>query len=337
MKENLLSFKDQLESLSIPDEQKADLLNSLELLNKDYVRMNFLHKQNVRDKAITINLLQNTVNELQAQKEYIAQTNVQLTLQKKQLEKQSEELAHSLQALEMSYHELEQFAFIASHDLKSPLRNIGSYAQLLKKRYFNKLSEDADTFLDFIVKNTQMMDSIITHLLEYSTIDRKREFSLVDLNRIMALIRFNLSEIIEKNNVSIEFEELPQLWIQKSGITQVIQHLIENAIKFRSAKLPHIRIEVKEHERDKLWQFSIKDNGLGLNEKYKDKAFHPFQRLDSRNLPGEGMGLAICWKIIKLHGGDIWYKENTEGGTTFHFTIPKVNLELTPQAFDVLV
>ena len=285
-------------------------------------------------RSITINLLQNTVNELQAQKEYIAQTNVQLTLQKNQLEKQSEELAHSLQALEMSYHELEQFAFIASHDLKSPLRNIGSYAQLLKKRYFNKLSEDADTFLDFIVKNAQMMDKIITHLLEYSTIDRKGEFSLVDLNRIMELIRFNLREIIEKNNVLIEFEELPQLWIQKTGITQVIQHLIENAIKFRSSKHPHIIIQVKENEKGKLWHFSIKDNGLGLNEKYKDKAFHPFQRIDSRNLPGEGMGLAICWKIIRLHGGEIWFKENTEGGTTFHFTIPKMKHVLLPQAVE---
>ncbi len=337
MKENLLSFKEKLESLSISEEEKAELLESIESLNKDYVRMNFLHKQNVKDKAITINLLQNTVNELQAQKEYIAQTNVQLTLQKKQLEEQSEKLAQSLQALQMSYHELEQFAFIASHDLKSPLRNIGSYAQLLKKRYANKLSEDADTFLDFIVKNTQMMNSIITHLLEYSTIDRKRELSLVDLNRLMELIRFNLREIIEKNNVTIEFNQLPQLWIQKSGITQVIQHLIENAIKFRSTKLPLVRIEVKEREKDKLWQFSIQDNGLGLNEKYQDKAFHPFQRIDSRNLPGEGMGLAICWKIIKLHGGDIWYKENTEGGTTFYFTIPQMNLELVPQPVDVLI
>jgi light-regulated signal transduction histidine kinase (bacteriophytochrome) len=337
MKENLLSFKDQLESLSISEEKKAELLNSLELLNKDYGRMSFLHKQNVRDKAITINLLQNTVNELQAQKEYIAQANVQLTLQKQQLEKQSEELARSLQALEMSYHELEQFAFIASHDLKSPLRNIGSYAQLLKKRYFNQLNDDADTFLEFIVKNTQMMESIIKHLLEYSTIDRKGEFSLVDLNRIMELIRFNLRESIDKNNVTIEFDELPQLWMQKSGITQVVQHLIENAIKFRSSKLPHIRIEVAENEKEKLWHFSIKDNGLGLNEKYKDKAFHPFQRIDSRNLPGEGMGLAICWKIIKLHGGDIWYKENTEGGTTFHFTIPKMKLESIPQSVDTLV
>ena len=327
--DNFIAFKERLHTLTIVDEYKTELLKSFEQLDKDYIKMDFLHKQNAKDKAITINLLQSSVEELQSQKVYIACANEQLINQKKQLEEQSEELAKSLHALQMSYQELEQFAYIASHDLKSPLRNIGSYAQLLKKRYSNQLDHEADTFLDFIANNAQMMNNIITHLLEYSTIDRKRELSLTDLNRLMELIHFNLREIIEKNAAIIEYHELPKLWLQKSSITQVLQHLIGNAIKYRSDETPHIAIDFEKLPDSNLWQFSIKDNGQGLDEMYSDKAFQPFQRINMRDLPGEGMGLAICRKIIKLHGGDIWFKLNpiNQGGTTFYFTIQELNLE----------
>lgn len=327
--DNFIAFKGRLHTLTVVDEHKTELLKSFEQLEKDYIKMDFLHKQNAKDKAISINLLQSSVEELYDQKKYIASVNDQLIDQKKQLQNQSEELAKSLHALQMSYQELEQFAYIASHDLKSPLRNIGSYAQLLKKRYSTQLDEEADTFLEFIANNAQMMNNIITHLLEYSTIDRKRELSLTDLNRLMELIHFNLKDIIKKNEAVIEYHELPKLWLQKSSITQVLHHLIENAIKYRSNKVPHIIIDSEKLPDSNLWQFSIKDNGQGLDEMYSDKAFQPFQRINMRDVPGEGMGLAICRKIIKLHGGDIWFKQNpiNEAGTTFYFTIQELNLE----------
>ena len=327
--DNYKAFKEKLYTLTIVDEHKTELLKSFEELDKDYIKMDFLHKQNAKDKVITINLLQSSVEELQSQKKYIANANEQLTHQKKQLEEQSEELAKSFHALQMSYEELEQFAYIASHDLKSPLRNIGSYAQLLKKRYATQLDDEADTFLDFIANNAQMMNNIITHLLEYSTIDRKRELSLTDLNRLMELISFNLREIIEKNAVIIEYHDLPKLWLQKSSITQVLHHLIENAVKYRSVEIPHIIIDSEKLPNTDLWQFSIKDNGQGLDEIYRDKAFQPFQRINMRDLPGEGMGLAICRKIVKLHGGDIWFKQNpkNDGGTTFYFTVQELKIE----------
>lgn len=326
---NFIAFKEKLNSLTTVDEHKAELLKSFEQLEKDYVKMDFLHKQNAKDKAIAINLLESSVDELQSQKKYIASANEQLIDQKKQLENQSEELAKSLHALQMSYEELEQFAYIASHDLKSPLRNIGSYAQLLKKRYSSQLDDEADTFLDFIANNAQMMNSIITHLLEYSTIDRKRELSLTDINRLMEFIHFNLRESIEKNAAVIEYHDLPKLWLQKSSITQVLHHLIENAIKYRSDEMPLIKIAAEKLDSSNLWQFSIKDNGQGLDEIYRDKAFQPFQRISMRDLPGEGMGLAICRKIVKLHGGDIWFKQNSEneGGTTFYFTVQEMKVE----------
>ena len=326
---NFIAFKERLHTLTIVDEHKTELLKSFEQLDKDYIKMDFLHKQNAKDKAMTINLLQSSVEELQSQKKYIASANEQLIDQKKQLENQSEQLAKSLHALQMSYQELEQFAYIASHDLKSPLRNIGGYAQLLKKRYSNQLDSEADTFLDFIANNAQMMNNIITHLLEYSTIDRKRELSLTDFNRLMELIYFNLKDIIEKNEVVFEFDELPKLWLQKSSMIQVLQHIIENAIKYRSDEIPLIKIAAEKLDSGNSWQFSIKDNGQGLDEIYSEKAFQPFQRINMRDLPGNGMGLAICRKIIKLHGGDIWFKQNpiNEGGTTFYFTIQELNLE----------
>ena len=242
---NFIEFKERLHTLSIVDEHKTELLKSFEQLDKDYIKMDFLHKQNAKDKAMTINLLQSSVEDLQFQKKYIASANEQLIDQKKQLENQSEQLAKSLHALQMSYQELEQFAYIASHDLKSPLRNIGGYAQLLKKRYSNQLDSEADTFLDFIANNAQMMNNIITHLLEYSTIDRKRELSLTDFNRLMELIYFNLKDIIEKNEVVFEFDELPKLWLQKSSMIQVLQHIIENAIKYRSDEIPQFRQFIK--------------------------------------------------------------------------------------------
>lgn len=331
MKEKFSKLREKLNELIMTGEHKEELLDSVEALQKDYERMEFLHRQYAKDKAVTIHLLENTLKELQKQRDNVAEKNNLLELQKQQLEEQSEKLSKSLHALQLSYHELEQFAFIASHDLKSPLRNIGGYAQLLKKRYYGKLNEEADTFLDFIVKNTQMMHTVITHLLEYSTINHNREITLTDMNKVVDLICYNMREAIEKSQANIEFEPLPQLWVQKNGITQVLQHLIENSIKFRSDKIPYIQIKVEQLTDDSTWQFSVKDNGLGLSEQYQEKVFYPFQRIDSRHLPGEGMGLAICLKIVKMHGGSIWFKENTEGGTTFYFTIPQMNIEQITQ------
>lgn len=330
--DNYVAFKKKLQNSSIDIEEKEELLQSFEQLHSDYAKMEFLHKQNTKDKAMTIKLLQNSVKELHVQKENIANANELLIQQKSQIKEQSEELSRSLYALQMSYQELEQFAYIASHDLKSPLRNIGSYAQLLKRRYADKLDAEADTFLDFISTNAQRMNKVISHLLEYSTIDCEREWSFTDLNRIMELIQFNMRDIIENNDAYIEFDGLPKIWIQKSSITQLLQHIIENAIKYRTDKRPHINISVEKNDDADSWQFSIRDNGLGLDEIYSEKVFQPFQRINMQNQPGDGMGLAICRKIVKLYGGEIWYKQNSANpndgnGTTFFFTIPQFNLE----------
>ena len=330
MDQKILSFKKKLFELPISENDKEELHSLCEDIGKDITKLTFQNKQNEKVKSMTINLLQTTVNELQVQKDIIAQVNDQLLQQKELLEAQSQQLAQHLQALQLSYYELEQFAFVASHDLKSPLRNISGYSQLLKKRYYNVIGEEANSFIDFIVDNTKIMSDTITHILEYSGLNNESELSLGNFDRIIEAIKYEKRELIASTNATIECGNLPRLWIQKHSIVQLLNHLIDNAIKYRANERPHITISAVENEYNNSWLFSVKDNGIGLDEAYQDKAFKLFQRIDNRHLPGEGMGLAICRKVVKMHGGDIWFKQNPEGGTTFFFTISQVKLENAP-------
>jgi light-regulated signal transduction histidine kinase (bacteriophytochrome) len=309
---NLDSFKAVINQLDIDDAHKREILKSFKVVEKDNERLNFLYKRNVKDKSITINLLESTVNDLQNQKN--------------QLEQQSLELEKNLNAMKMLYQELEQFSYVASHDLKSPLRNIGSYAQLLNKRYKDKLDEDANMYLNFIVTNAQLMNSIITNLLEYNSLEHNKQLAQTDLNRTMELVQFNMKDVLIANNVTLEYENLPEIWTFQSSTLQLFQNLIDNAIKHRSEAFPHIVIKAKRLASNEGWEFSIRDNGMGLDEKYKDKVFHPFQRINIQNNSGTGMGLAICKKVARLHGGDIWYEKNKDLGTTFFFTLPQMKV-----------
>jgi light-regulated signal transduction histidine kinase (bacteriophytochrome) len=311
-KTNLESFKTVVNQLDIDDAGKREILKSFKVVEKDIERLDFLHKRNVKDKSITINLLESTVNDLQNQKN--------------QLEHQSLELEKNLNVQKMLYQELEQFSFVASHDLKSPLRNIGSYAQLLNRKYKDKLDDDANTYLNFIVTNAQLMNSIITDLLEYNSLEHNKQLAQTNLNKIIEHIQFNLKDVLTANNVTLEFENLPEIWTYQSSTLQLFHNLIDNAIKHRSEAAPHIVIKAKRLASNSGWEFSVKDNGMGLDEKYKDKVFSPFQRINTQNNSGTGMGLAICKKVARLHGGDIWYEKNKDMGTTFFFTLPQMKV-----------
>lgn len=219
-------------------------------------------------------------------------------------------------------NEYEQFAHIVSHDLKSPLRNIGSYAQLLKRRYQSSLDDDAHEFLDYIVKNAELMNVFLTDMLELSSIVRDNDRETLDLNQVMNRVRSDLQFAIFKNEAEIEVGEMPTLAVYPN-VQQLLHHLVDNGLKYRNGRAPRIKIEAQPIDNQQLWQFSVADNGVGLDEIYHEKAFQPFQRIEHRDRPGSGMGLAICRKVVHLHGGRIWYTRNTEGGTTFHFTIPQ--------------
>jgi two-component system, chemotaxis family, sensor kinase Cph1 len=317
MSDSFQELKTAFSQLDISVAEKTELLRLASKIEGEQVRLEFRHLRSTKDRDISINLLKATVAELEKQKQLI--------------ENQSQQVVKNLHALEMSYNEMEQFAYIASHDLKSPLRNISGFAKLLKQRYRDTIDEGGKEYIDFIVHNTQMMNDVIDDLLIYSQVDHEKELVLTNFDRIVELVKINLKNYIKTEEATVTADELPTLWAHKSGVIQLLQNLVENALKYRSEAAPNIHISAKFNGED--WQFSVKDNGVGLDEVYNEKAFQPFQRINQRDRPGMGMGLAICRKVAKLHGGNIWFSQNlpenalcTEGsfGTTFHFTIPQI-------------
>lgn len=317
-------LKSQIDDLPLTEEQKQGVLANLEpLIKEKQERLSFMQRRTLKDKNIVINLLNQAIEDLKKQQEEVHYKNQILEEQKQLLEIQSHQLRESLERLEMSYEELEQFSYIASHDLKSPLRTIASYAQLLQRRYNGRLDDTADEFLQYIVSGAHQMNNIIKDLLAYSDIQGSNNgsFAAIDLNHVLDQVRFNLHTEIKETQAQIHTEYLPHdLRASQSGMLQLLQNLISNAIKFRGNRQPLIRITA--NQLDKHWEFEVQDNGIGLDETYHEKAFLPFQRMSDHALPGSGIGLAICKKVVKLHRGKIWYKSRLGQGTTFYFTIP---------------
>lgn len=261
--------------------------------------------------------------ELERQKAEIQVKNEELTKQKGIVESQRRSLENNLKDLENSYSQLEQFSYVASHDLKSPLRTISNFASLLRKRYKGKFDAEADEFLDFIVTGALNMNQVICDLLDYSRLGLKEnDFSVVNLQNIIDLVSFNLNDEINSNQVNLICDPMPTLQANKSSMIQLFQNLISNAIKFRQQSItPEIIIKVEDCQE--TWKFTLQDNGVGMDEQFQTKAFQPFQRLNNQERPGTGMGLAICKKVVGLHGGDIQFNSKLNEGTCFTFSLRK--------------
>ncbi|BAY25376.1 multi-sensor signal transduction histidine kinase [Calothrix sp. NIES-2100] len=246
-----------------------------------------------------------------------------------------QETRHS-QELARSNGELEQFAYIASHDLQEPLRMVISYLQLLEQRYKNQLDARADEFISYAVDGAQRMQTLINDLLNYSRVStRAQPFKLVDCNTVLARAIANLQIAIQESHAVITSDALPEVRADTTQLVQVLQNLIGNAIKFRRQEPPQIHITAirntleSNQENSHLtpveneWLFSVRDNGIGLESQYAERIFVIFQRLHSRSkYPGTGIGLAICKKIIERHGGRIWMESKPGEGSIFYFTIP---------------
>lgn len=314
-------------SKTISESEKQWLTTDLLKLQKQIEKDNFKLKRIQKDKSITVNILNATIADLEQSKLRIEKNNKQLYLQQKELEAQkkiieekSEKLSENLKKLELSYKELEQFSYIASHDLKTPLRTIASFAQLLKKRYENELKKEGQDFIDFIVSGTTRMHSVIHALLDYSKVGKEANiFEEVNINDTVAAVEQIMQKDIQENNAKILRGKLPTIIGYKTGILQLFQNLISNAIKFRSEKDPLIKI--CSTPKGRYWEFQVMDNGIGLDENFQKKAFFPFQRLNNLEKPGVGIGLAICKKVVDLHHGNILFKANKEGGTIFIFDL----------------
>jgi len=232
-----------------------------------------------------------------------------------------EQLRATAADLARSNAELEQFAYVASHDLQEPLRMVASYTQLLARRYAGKLDSDADEFIGFAVDGAKRMQDLINDLLAYSRVGtRALELQLVDIQQLVDSVVADLSTAIAEAGAAVEAADLPILRGDPTQLRQLFQNLITNAVKFRGERPPLIRITAER--QDQWWQFGLQDNGIGIEPQYLERIFVLFQRLHTRaDYPGTGIGLAICKKIIERHGGRIWIESEPGQGTTFWFTL----------------
>jgi len=242
--------------------------------------------------------------------------------ERKSAEKERETL---IGELERSNQELQQFAYIASHDLQEPLRTISSFTQLLARRYKGQIDKDADEFIDFIVDGTNRMQAMIKDLLKYSRVQtRGEEFKPTDVQNALDQALFNLKVTIDENNAEITHDKLPIITADEKQLIQLFQNLIGNAIKFKKPdEPPKIHILSKKDEENKEYILGVSDNGIGMDQQYAGRIFELFQRLHTRDeYKGTGIGLAVAKKIVERHSGRIWVESELGAGSTFYFTIP---------------
>lgn len=225
--------------------------------------------------------------------------------------------------LKRSNAELEQFAYVASHDLQEPLRKIASFCQMLQQRYASQLDDRANTYIDFAVDGAKRMQVLINELLTFSRVGRVHQEPVeMDLNDVVDRALVNLSAAVEESEAEIEVGDLPVIVGDRTQFVMLWQNLIGNSLKFRSpGRRPHVRIEAEE--RDGEWSMTLTDNGIGIAPNFADKIFVIFQRLHHRDAyGGTGIGLALCRKIVEQHQGKIWLDTEHAEGARFHITLP---------------
>ncbi|MGZ4846225.1 MAG: PAS domain S-box protein [Halobacteriota archaeon] len=240
--------------------------------------------------------------------------------ERKRMEQQ---LDHMLADLKRSNAELEQFAYIASHDLQEPLRMITSYIQIISEDYKGKLDPEADEYIEFIVDGAKRMQTLINDLLKYSRVGTRREpLEPISTEIILSEAISNLEMAIDESHAIITHDKLPVVLGDEPQLVQLFQNVLSNAIKFKSDEAPAIHVGVQETRDD--WVFSVHDNGIGIDMKYAERIFTVFQRLHTRSeYPGTGIGLAVVKKIVERHDGRIWVESAPGKGSTFYFTLPK--------------
>jgi signal transduction histidine kinase len=237
------------------------------------------------------------------------------------LTQSNEELMLQKEKLLASNRELEQFAYVASHDLQEPLKTISNYSSLIARKLKGGEDEETRTYLDFLNSATTRMRAQIQDLLEFARVEREKKMETVDCNALMREVLADLGGSIQESGATIGYSSLPV--IHGTHLKQLFVNLISNAIKYRREGAPPV-IEIACKTNSNKWLFSVKDNGIGIDEKYSQRIFHIFQKLHGKHdYEGSGIGLAICKKIVEMHGGKIWVESKPGEGATFFFTIPK--------------
>ena len=232
--------------------------------------------------------------------------------------------------LSRSNSELEDFAYVASHDLQEPLRAISGYTKLLQAEYLSQLDSTAHEYMDFVIDGTKRMQGLIEALLTYSRVNTQEQIlSIVDCNSVVQEAITNLQTSIEESRAKIIYRDLPRLTADRSQLVQLFQNLLSNAVKFRrSDTAPQITIQARFLSDERQWLFSLEDNGIGIKPEYYDRIFKIFKRLHTqREFSGTGVGLALCRKIVERHEGKIWVESQLDNGSVFFFTLSDLTHE----------
>lgn len=252
-----------------------------------------------------------------------------------QLETRTHQLEQRTSELQRSNADLTQFAYIASHDLQEPLRMVGSYMALLARRYVGKLDETADRYISFAVDGATRMQTLIDDLLAYSKVGLQvLDRAPISFQEVVAVVLQNLSVQVNESHATVRYENLPVVNADRTKLIQVTQNLIGNALKFRRDGVnPEVSVMAEHRERE--WLFAVSDNGIGFDPAYADRMFQIFQRLHRADkYSGNGIGLAICKRIIEHHGGRLWAESTPNAGSTFYFTLPVTSDPSVKQAAD---
>lgn len=232
-------------------------------------------------------------------------------------------MKHMMEDVQRSNKELEQFAYVASHDLQEPLRMVASYMQLLKRRYADKLDNDAKDFINYAVDGSKRMQALIQDLLAYSRVGSQgKEFKSVDIEEVLERTIRNLGISIKDSRAVVTYDPMPTVFADGPQLAQLFQNLLSNAVKYCNEDFPRIHVSAKQNKKDVT--FSVTDNGIGIDSQYYERIFTIFQRLHGKNeYSGTGIGLAICKKIVERHNGTIWVESLPGEGSIFYFTILK--------------
>jgi light-regulated signal transduction histidine kinase (bacteriophytochrome) len=232
-------------------------------------------------------------------------------------------IARKTEELERSNAELEQFAYVASHDLREPLRMVASYTELLAERYRGQLDERADKYIGYIVDGARRMQQLVADLLALSRVGTQgKPLEPVDASRVVGNVLRSMHGVISDTGAEVDAQALPIVKADEIQLGQLFQNLVANAIKFRAPERQP-RIAIRAHRRNNWWEFSVADNGIGIESEYAERIFQMFQRLHGRGqYEGNGIGLAIAKKIVERHGGRIWFESKPGEGTVFRFTLP---------------